>query len=287
MEISQNNLNYNRIAKAIAYIKDNFQAQPSLDEIAAHIHVSPFHFQRMFQDWAGTSPKKFLQYISLAHAKSILKASQSLADATYKTGLSSSSRLHELFVQIEAMTPAEYKIGGKNLKIYFSFHETPFGEVIIASTSKGICHIAFIENQELGLKYLKNLFPNAEFYEMANVNHEQVLTLFNHTLQLEQPIKLHLKGTSFQLKVWEALLKIPSGNLQTYGNIAKSIGKEKASRAVGTAIGSNPIAYLIPCHRVIQSTGIFGGYMWDPIRKTAIIGWENAQQENQITTITI
>lgn len=276
MEMSENNLNYNRIAKALAYIQANFKRQPSLEEIAAHVHLSPFHFQRLFQEWAGTTPKKFLQYISLQYAKQILQDSKSTEIATFETGLSSTSRLHELFVHIEAMTPAEYKNGGASLEINYSIQSTLFGEVCIASTSKGICHVSFIDRDENALKTIQSLFPNAQIIYSEQALHQEIEDFINYTSKINSPIHLHLKGTSFQLKVWEALLKIPQGKLKTYGQIAHEIGNPKSSRAVGTAIGSNPIAYLIPCHRVIQTSGLFGGYMWGPIRKTAIIGWEHA-----------
>ena len=277
MEMSENNLNYNRIAKAIAFIQANFKEQPSLEEIAAHVHLSPFHFQRVFQEWAGTTPKKFLQYISLQYAKQILQESKSTAAATYETGLSSTSRLHALFVHIEAMTPADYKNGGASLRIHYSTQNSLFGEICIASTKKGICHISFITDNSVPLEIIKNQFPNADIIFSTQGLHIEVLNFINNTTALTSPVHLHLKGTSFQLKVWEALLKIPQGKLKTYGEIAQEIGNPKSSRAVGTAIGSNPIAYLIPCHRVIQTSGLFGGYMWGAIRKTAIIGWENAQ----------
>jgi AraC family transcriptional regulator of adaptative response/methylated-DNA-[protein]-cysteine methyltransferase len=278
MTITQQHINYERIAKAIAYIQHNFRHQPSLEELAAHIHISPFHFQRLFTEWAGTSPKKFLQYISVSYAKSLLENQKhTVFETVYETGLTSSSRLHDLFVQIEGMTPAEYKNGGQNLTIYYSFSFTPFGESLIASTEKGICYMAFVEDITQGFYDLQKKFPNATYIKKELDIHGEVNGIFSReNINLPQ-LKLHLKGTPFQLKVWEALLKIPMGSLSTYGSIAKQINHEKASRAVGTAIGSNPIAYLIPCHRVIQSTGVFGGYMWNPIRKTAIIGWENAQ----------
>ncbi|WP_160068979.1 methylated-DNA--[protein]-cysteine S-methyltransferase [Sphingobacterium bovisgrunnientis] len=277
MEMSQDILNYNRIAKAIAFIQANFKQQPSLEEIAENVHLSPFHFQRLFQEWAGTTPKKFLQFISLQYAKKILQESKSTEEATYETGLSSSSRLHELFVNIESMTPAEFKNAGASLVIYYSTQTTPFGEICIASTQKGICHISFIDEQENPIQSLLQNFANAQIIHQEMSIHQEVIHFFTNTATLTSPLHLHLKGTPFQLKVWEALLKIPQGQLQTYGDIAQRIGNPKSSRAVGTAIGSNPIAFLIPCHRVIQTSGLFGGYMWGPIRKTAIIGWENAK----------
>lgn len=274
---TQENINYNRIAEAIEYIKANFKEQPNLDEVAEKVHLSPFHFQRLFSEWAGTSPKKFLQYTSIEHAKKLLKENHAtISETAYETGLSGTSRLHDLFVSIEGMTPAEYKNGGKNLFINFSFAESPFGNIIVASTEKGICFMAFAENEENGFEDLKNKFPNAAFSRKLDWIQQNALFIFQNDWSKLSEIKLHLKGTDFQLKVWETLLKIPMGQLSTYGSIAYQIEKPNASRAVGTAIGSNPVAFLIPCHRVIQSSGIFGGYMWGNTRKTAIIGWEGA-----------
>ena len=275
---TQENINYNRIAEAIDYIKANFKDQPNLDEVAEKVHLSPFHFQRLFSEWAGTSPKKFLQYTSLEHAKKLLKENlATISETAYETGLSGTSRLHDLFVNIEGMTPAEYKNGGKNLQINFSFAESPFGNIIVASTQKGVCFMAFAEDEKRGFEDLKHKFPNAAFSRKLDLAQQNALFIFQNDWSKLSEIKLHLKGTDFQLKVWETLLKIPMGQLSTYGSIAQKIEKPNASRAVGTAIGSNPVAFLIPCHRVIQSSGIFGGYMWGNTRKTAIIGWEGAQ----------
>ncbi len=280
---TQENINYNRIADAIDYIKANFKDQPNLDEVAERVHLSPFHFQRLFSDWAGTSPKKFLQYTSLEHAKKLLKENQAtISETAYETGLSGTSRLHDLFVNIEGMTPAEYKNGGKNLSINYSFAESPFGNIIVASTQKGVCFMAFAEDEAIGFQDLKNKFPNAAFSRKLDLAQQNALFIFQNDWSKLSEIKLHLKGTDFQLKVWETLLKIPMGQLSTYGTIAQQIEKPNASRAVGTAIGSNPVAFLIPCHRVIQSSGIFGGYMWGNTRKTAIIGWEGAQVNPQL-----
>jgi len=275
---TQETINYNRIAEAIDYIKANFKDQPNLDEVAEKVHLSPFHFQRLFSEWAGTSPKKFLQYTSIEHAKKLLKENHAtISETAFETGLSGTSRLHDLFVNIEGMTPAEYKNGGKNLVINYSFAESPFGNIVVASTSKGVCFMAFAEDEITGLIALKDKFPNASFTQKLDLVQQNALFIFQNDWSKLSEIKLHLKGTDFQLKVWETLLKIPMGQLSTYGSIAQQIQKPNASRAVGTAIGSNPVAFLIPCHRVIQSSGIFGGYMWGNTRKTAIIGWEGAQ----------
>jgi AraC family transcriptional regulator, regulatory protein of adaptative response / methylated-DNA-[protein]-cysteine methyltransferase len=270
--------NYQRIEAAIRYIAEHFKEQPGLDDIARHIYMSPFHFQRLFTEWAGVSPKKFLQYISIEHAKQVLQNRQAtLLDAAFETGLSGTGRLHDLFVNIEGMTPGEYKNAGAALTINYSFAETPFGPILVASTAKGICHIAFAEDEAQALGVLQQAFANAQFRQMVDMVQQQALQVFARTDDSPHTIKLHVKGTGFQLKVWEALLKIPQGQLSTYGNIAQQIEQPGASRAVGTAIGSNPVAFIIPCHRVIQSTGAIGGYMWGPLRKTAIIGWEAAQ----------
>lgn len=282
MEI-QTSINYSRIAEAIDYIKQNFRDQPNVDAIAEKIHLSPSHFKRLFSDWAGTSPKKFLQYISVEHAKKILKEEQAtLFDTSFEIGLSSTSRLHDLFVNIEGMTPAEYKNGGKHLHINYSFAESPFGSLIVAATPKGVCYMAFEDDETKAFEQLAARFPNAAFQQKLDLFQQNALFIFQNDWSRLSEIKLHLKGTGFQLKVWESLLKIPMGKLSTYGNIAVQIGNPNASRAVGTAIGSNPVAFLIPCHRVIQSTGGFGGYMWGATRKTAIIGWEGAKINSDI-----
>lgn len=270
--------NYSRIAEAIEYIQNNFAKQPNLDEIAEKIHLSPFHFQRLFTEWAGVSPKKFLQYISIQHAKQLLNNSQAtLFETAFQTGLSGTGRLHDLFVNIEGMTPGEYKNKGENLRINYSFAETLFGNVLVASTHKGICYMGFSDDDKIAFSELEKRFPKASFMLKSDDFQQNVLQIYTQDWPTLAKIKLHLKGTDFQLKVWEALLKIPMGKLTSYGNIAETIQKPNASRAVGTAIGNNPIAFLIPCHRVIQATGVLGGYMWGTTRKTAIIGWEASQ----------
>lgn len=277
----QKELNYNRISEAIDYIRNNFRDQPSLEEIAEKVHLSPFHFQRLFSDWAGTTPKRFLQYISLEHAKSLLKDQQAtLFNAAMETGLSGTGRLHDLFINIEGMTPAEYKNGGVNLVINYRFAESPFGKLVVASTIKGVCHLAFIDNGVMAVADLKKRFPNASFQLKDDLIQHNALAIFQNDWNQLPKIKLHLKGTDFQLKVWETLLKIPMGKLSTYGKIAEHIGRATASRAVGTAIGSNPVAFLIPCHRVIQSSGGIGGYRWGTVKKTAMIGWESAKTDS-------
>jgi len=267
---------YERIKKAIEFIRSNFQQQPDLDAVAKEVYLSPFHFQRLFKDWAGVSPKKFLQYISLQHAKKLLQQ-HTVSDTAYETGLSGSSRLHDLFINIEGMTPGEYKNGGEQLQINYSFAETPFGNIIVASTAKGICHLAFADDEGKALEELQSQFPKARFKQVVDTIQQNALFIFTQDWKDLSKIKLHLKGTPFQIKVWEALLKIPMGDVSTYSGIANTIKNPNASRAVGTAIGDNPVAFLIPCHRVIRSTGDFGQYHWGSIRKTAMIGWEAAK----------
>lgn len=274
---TQEEINYKRIAAAIDYIKTHFKHQPNLDEVAETVNLSPFHFQRLFTEWAGTSPKKFLQYISVGYAKKLLQNQQAtLFDVAFETGLSGTSRLHDLFITIEGMTPAEYKNGGSELIINYSFADSHFGRLLVASTEKGVCYMAFYEDETTAFELLKSKFPNAKYVQKLDLHQQNALFIFQNDWSKLQDIKLHLKGTDFQLKVWEALLKIPMGKLSTYGKIAEELNNPNASRAVGTAIGSNPIAFLIPCHRVIQTSGTFGGYMWGNTRKTAIIGWEQA-----------
>ncbi len=272
------NRNYQRIALAIDYINENFKNQPSLDDIAAAIGISHFHFQRLFKEWAGVSPKKFIQYLSIGYAKNLLKnEGVTLLDAAHETGLSGTSRLHDLFINIEGMTPGEFKNGGEKLTINYRFAETPFGKIIVASTSKGVCHISFEEDENIALSDLSKRFPRAKYHQMLDKFQRDALLIFQDDWQQLDRIRLHLKGTDFQLKVWETLLTIPMGELTTYGSIARIINKPKASRAVGTAIGNNPVAFLIPCHRVIQKSGSLGGYMWGTTRKSAIIGWEASE----------
>jgi len=279
-----NLINYQRIAVAIEYINSHFKEQPSLDEIASVVGLSPSHFQRLFSEWAGVSPKKFIQYLSLDYAKQILNNKQSsLLDTAHETGLSGTSRLHDLFINIEGMTPGQYKNGGQNLSVYYSFANSPFGQVIIASTDIGVCYIAFENDESLALSNLKSRFPHANYEQKSDSLQQSALSFFNDDWKQSDKIKLHLKGTEFQLKVWETLLTLPLGDLTTYGSIAEKIEKPKASRAVGTAIGNNPVAFLIPCHRVIQKSGNLGGYMWGNTRKAAIIAWEASLLEERVS----
>lgn len=271
--------NYERIAKAIEYLRLHFKEQPSLEEVAKAAYLSPFHFQRLFNEWAGVSPKKFLQFLNVEYAKSLLAKQSTLSDVAFETGLSSTSRLHDLFISIEGMSPAVYKKGGDNLSINYSFAETIFGNIIVASTDVGICHLSFIENDEAAFTTLQTQFPNAVLKQHTDLIQQKALQFFSGDWSDLSKIKLHLKGSDFQIKVWQTLLKIPLGNVSTYSSLAHTIENSRASRAVGTAIGSNPVAFLIPCHRVIKSTGLIGEYHWGSVRKSAMLGWEAALSE--------
>ena len=276
---TQQEIDFNRIAKAIEFFRVNYKSQPSLEEAAEHVHLSAFHFQRMFKDWAGVTPKQFLQYISVERAKEILKNREAtLFDTAYEVGLSGTGRLHDLFIKIEAMTPGEFKNGGERLIINYSFTLSPFGALIVASTHVGICYMAFVDsgNEEAFTK-LQKRFPNAVYKEVEDEIQQNALGIFSRDWTKLNEIKLHLKATAFQIKVWETLLKIPMGNLVSYTELARSSQNPLAQRAVGTAVGHNPVAFLIPCHRVIKSTGELGQYHWGSHRKNMIIGWEASQ----------
>ena len=275
---TQQYIDYQRIEQAIRFIENNFQRHPPLKEIAEAVNLSEFHFDRMFTKWAGTSPQRFMRFLSKEYAKNLLNETKDLLDTTVEMGFSSSSRLHDLFVTYEAMTPAEYKRKGEGLIINFGTHETPFGYAFIATTSRGILELTFLSEGESinELVRLKSEFPRAEFTE-----NQEVTSIFISQIFIEsdgqKPLTMLLRGTNFQIKVWEALLKIPSGRLACYEDIAKLIDKPTAQRAVGSAIGANNIAYLIPCHRVIQKVGTTGNYRWGAYRKKAILGWEGAK----------
>ena len=270
---------YQRIAAALTYLQANFQSQPSLEQLAEQAHWSPFHFQRKFQEWAGVTPKKFLQYLSLDHAKRLLRQQVSVAEATYEAGLSGTGRLHDLFVTLEAMTPGEYRHGGAALIIQYSFGESPFGSYLVASTTKGICKLVFTDDQATALDELRREWPGALLTLGTAASHLQVARFFAREFQPADRLHLHLKGTAFQLKIWESLLRIPEGALRTYSQLADDAGSGAAVRAAGTAIGANPVGYLIPCHRVIRQTGELGQYRWGAMRKAALVGWEMARTE--------
>ena len=276
MDTATGNIDFKRIEQAINYIRTHFKDQPSLDDIAAAVNLSPHYFQRLFTKWAGVSPKKFLQYTTIEYAKEQLKEQKTLFDASIDSGLSSTSRLHDLFVTVEAMTPGEYKNQGKDLSIYYSYPETIFGSACVASTNKGICYLAFGDTAT-AYKELVEMFPYASFIHQEQTLHQEAVAFLQNPASALNPLQLHIKGTDFQLKVWSALLKIPLGKLTTYGNISIHLNNPNANRAVGTAVGSNPVSFIIPCHRVIRSSGELGGYHWGLDLKVAMIGWEAAK----------
>lgn len=275
-------INYLRIEQAIQYLEKNFQRQPDLDEIAEKVHLSPFHFQRIFTEWAGISPKRFLQFLTVDFLKGKLKESKNLIEAAETAGLSSQSRVYDLFTTLEAVTPQEYKRSGSGLRIDYGIHETPFGLCLLGVTARGICWLSFLSSDEdpkYELEKMKEHWHNAVFYENTSLSESYVSPIFNRPSPAGATGKLHLflKGTNFQVKVWEALLKIPMGTVTTYQEIARAIQSPRALQAVGSAVGSNPIAYLIPCHRVIRKDGVLGEYRWSAARKKSIIGWEMAK----------
>jgi len=269
---------YPVIEQALLYIEDNFKSQPELDDIADHLKISPFHLQRTFKDWVGISPKRVLQFLTIDHARKLLKESRSVLDATFESGLSSPGRMHDLFINIDAVTPGEFKALGNGLEIEYGIHESQFGKCAIAVTHRGLCFMGFYSDL-FNLKFKEDMtsrFPEATFKENLSATQPYYDTIFTPNTAPKK-LTLFLKGTNFQIKVWEALLKIPSGNVCSYSDISKIIGKPKANQAVGSAVGSNPISYLIPCHRVIQNMGVFGQYHWGSTRKKAMLIWESEQ----------
>ncbi|MBC8335820.1 MAG: methylated-DNA--[protein]-cysteine S-methyltransferase [Anaerolineales bacterium] len=267
---------YAIIEKAIHFIELHQRRQPTLKEIAESVNLSEYHFQRLFTRWVGISPKRFLQFLTKENAKVLLSNANSLLEVTYKTGLSSPGRLHDLFVQTEAITPGEYKHKGAGLTIRFGSHPTPFGQCLLAATERGICNISFDTEKE-ALKNLHKEWQQATLVEDAAHTRTFVEKIFSPAKAGETPLSLDLRGTNFQIQVWEALLRIPAGQVNTYQGVAVSINQPKASRAVGNAVARNPIPMLIPCHRVIRATGEFGNYAFGSARKKAILGWEMAQ----------
>jgi AraC family transcriptional regulator, regulatory protein of adaptative response / methylated-DNA-[protein]-cysteine methyltransferase len=270
---------YLRIEQAILYLENHYKDQPSLEDVAASIGLSEFHFQRLFTRWAGVSPKRFLQFLTKESAKELLERSENLLDATYQVGLSSLGRLHDLFVTTEAVTPGEYKSRGAGLTIRYGIHPTPFGKCLIGVTERGICHLGFVQTSEGdAIDALVSDWQEAKMIEDHRSTAPLIAPIF--VLNRREELHLHLRGTNFQLKVWEALLNIPSGAVTTYEGLATQIGRPKASRAVGSAVGHNPIAVLIPCHRVIRKLGEFGNYRYGAARKMALLGWEQARTQN-------
>ncbi|MBX2998984.1 MAG: methylated-DNA--[protein]-cysteine S-methyltransferase [Caldilineaceae bacterium] len=270
---------YHIVAQAIHYLDAHFQRQPGLAEVAAHVGLSEYHFQRLFSRWVGISPKRFLQYLTKEYAKAALDRSRSLLDVSLDAGLSGPGRLHDLFVHCEAVTPGEYKSAGEGLTIHYGVHPTPFGEALLATTDKGICALNFVAGDgspELAAQQAR--WRSARFVRDDRETGRLIEAIFAPS---SDPIPLHLyiRGTNWQIKVWEALLRLPSGARVTYGDIAQEVCTLKAARAVGNAVGSNPIAYLIPCHRVVRQSGGIHSYRWGGERKQAILAWEAAQTE--------
>ena len=268
---------YRLIEQAIHYIEANLQRQPELAEIASAVGMSEFHFQRLFTRWAGISPKRFMQFLTREQAKELLEKSENLLDTTHQVGLSSLGRLHDLFVTTEAVTPGEYKSHGAGLSIRYGIHVTPYGKCLIATTDRGICNLSFVDGREgRVLDSLVDHWKQATMIEDYKATAPLANRIFLGT-NPAQPINLHLRGTNFQIKVWEALLNIPMGALTTYEHIAAQIGNPRAVRAVGSAVGNNPVAYLIPCHRVIRKSGEYGNYLYGSARKKAILAREILQ----------
>ncbi|MDF5705522.1 methylated-DNA--[protein]-cysteine S-methyltransferase [Aeromonas hydrophila subsp. hydrophila] len=272
---------YARIADAIRFIASQVARQPTLDEIAAHVHLSPFHFQRLFSRWAGVTPKRYLQVLTLERAKALLQESRPLLEVADTLGLSSGSRLYDHFVQLEAVTPGEYKQRGAGLVIDHGVHDTPFGQAFVALTPRGVCNFSFLDDQapQTPLSALAQSWPEAELREAPSRTQGVIHNMFDSSKAPDRPISLHVSGTNFQISVWRALLQIPPAKVVSYAQVANAVGNPKAARAVGLAVGANPVALMIPCHRVIQQNGKLGGYHWGETRKQAIHAWEAARYE--------
>lgn len=274
-------INYARIEQAIQYLEKNFLRQPALDEVAEEVHLSPFHFQRLFSAWVGISPKRFLQYLTVDFLKSKLNESGNLIEVAEAAGLSSQSRVYDLFTTLEAVTPEEYKRSGKGLRVDYGIHETIFGDALIGVTERGVCWLSFVNTDEdagLELERMKEHWHNSVIHQDQILTESFTEKIFKHPTKEGKQAKIHLlvKGTNFQIKVWQALLQLPMGRVATYQHIATQVGSPRAMQAVGSAVGSNHIAWLIPCHRVIRKDGVLGEYRWSATRKKGIIGWEMA-----------
>jgi AraC family transcriptional regulator of adaptative response/methylated-DNA-[protein]-cysteine methyltransferase len=277
---------YRRIEEALEFLQDNVDEQPDLDRVAARIGLSPFHFQRLFTRWAGVSPKKFLQHLSLGRAKACLAGAGSVLDASFEAGLSGPGRLHDLFVAHEAVTPGEFKRRGAGLEIVWGWAASPFGAALVMTTPRGICGLAFAMpgdgGRDAALADMRARWPAATYREDTKAVARIAARLFDPARRPADIPKLLLHGSPFQIKVWEALLAIPPGQLVAYDDIAARIGSPKANRAVGAAVGANPIAWLVPCHRVIRKSGAISHYHWGRPRKMAMIGWEAARAEGVV-----
>jgi AraC family transcriptional regulator of adaptative response/methylated-DNA-[protein]-cysteine methyltransferase len=275
---------YGRIEKAIRFIGDHVRNQPGLAEVARHVGMSDFHFQRVFSQWAGVSPKKFLQFLTAEYARRLLQESRSVLDVAYDIGLSGGARLYDLTIGLYGMTPGELKTKGAALTLRYGLHHSPFGPCFVATTPRGICSLRFVEPGSIGrhVKELKDAWPGSKTVRDQAETARMIRWVFGNRpgpSASHNGYALHVTGTPFQIKVWEALLKIPAGQAVSYQALARRIGRPAASRAVGSAVGQNPVAYLIPCHRVILSTGLSGEYRWGPARKKALLGWEAARRE--------
>ncbi len=271
----QSLVDYQRVEKAIRFIKKKHQEHPSLEEIAAHVHMSPHHFQRLFTRWAGISPKKFLQFLTLKYARERLEKNTTLAEIAHEAGLSGTSRLHDLFITLEGMTPDEYRRSGAGHTIYFGSHFSPFGKYLLAITDEHkICTLQFFEDGQQAMDDLKRQWIASRLVHDPEKTRLVASLLFQSATPA--PLSLLVRGTNFQLKVWEALLKIPLGEFVSYQSVAEYVNNPRGLQAVGSAIGKNPVAYLIPCHRVIKKTGQISEYRWGSTRKSAILGWESS-----------
>ncbi len=273
-----------RVAQAIRFLDEHAQDQPELAEVAAAVQLSEYHFQRLFRRWAGVSPKRFVQFLTAEHARAVLAGSRSVLDAALATGLSGPGRLHDLTVNVHAMSPGEVGRRGEGLVIRYGYHGSPFGECLLGATERGICALGFVPDgdREATLADLRARWPRAGWrHDDATTGPLADRVFWGAPGRGDPALALHVHGTNFQIRVWEALLRVPEGALVTYGDLARAIGDPKASRAVGTAVGANPISYLIPCHRVIRATGVVGRYRWGTTTKKALIGWESAHREAQ------
>ena len=277
---SMNSPDFARIEKAICFVEANFRTQPSLAQVAAQVHLSEYHFQRLFRRWAGISPKRFLQYLTADYARQLLRESRSVLEVSDATGLSGAGRLHDLMVNLHAATPGEIKALGANLRIQYGFHPSPFGECLVAVTGRGICAIEFIAagGRAAALAHLKRQWPQATWRLQPRATQPTVARLFAAARAAGDRLDLFVQGSNFQVKVWEALLRIPPASAVSYEDIAACIAAPTATRVVASAIARNPVAFLIPCHRVIRKTGAFGEYRWGSARKKAMLGWEAAQR---------
>ncbi len=278
--LNQQAEDYRIVEQAIRFLEGRFREQPGLEEIAASVHLSKYHFQRLFKRWAGISPTQFLHYLTVEYAKERLRESESVLDATLDAGLSSAGRLHDLFVTLEAVTPGEYRRQGAGVRIAYGYHDTPFGRCLAAATARGLCALNFVQDGDgsEALAVLASRWPQATLVEEPETTAFLVEQIFSTASERARPFHLLLKGTNFQMKVWQALLAIPPGAMVSYQDVAAYIGAPKASRAVGRAVAENPVAYLIPCHRVITSAGEAHRYRWGTARKKAMLGWEAGQR---------